>query len=327
MDELLAKYMIGEATPAEMELVVQWVKESEYNKKYFAHFKLIWETSKELKTESKIDVAASWEEFKKIRQNATQQSAVAQQPGAVIRPLNGTFRWMKIAAIWVSVVGIAGLIYTFWYSGEPKLITLQSYNTITTDTLSDGSVITLNKNSVITYPEEFTGNTRSVRLINGEAFFSIAHDHSKPFLVHLNDAVVKVVGTSFNISNNKTAAEIIVETGIVEVIREKVIIRLKPTEKAAIDYKSGAVTRGLSKDNFYNYYRTKEFVANQTPLWRVVEVLNAVYQVNIQIPDQALANRTLTTTLRLGALEPNLELIATTFKVQIVHQAGKIIIR
>ena len=327
MDELLAKYMIGEATAAEMEFVVQWARESEYNKKYFADFQLIWETAKTLKTESNLDVEASWTEFKQLRDNKDDLLAANTGPQlGKIKPLNGFTRWIKIAAMWIAVVGIAASLYTFLH-GEPELLTLQSYNSVKTDTLSDGSVITLNKNSIIRYPAKFTGNFRVIRLVSGEAFFSIAHDRSKPFVVYLNNAVVKVVGTSFNIKNSKTKAEIIVETGIVEVIRNKVVIRLRPAEKLAIDDASGSVLKGLSKDNFYNYYRTKEFVANKTPLWRIIEVLNEVYKVDIRIADKELANRTLTTTLRLGDLDSNLDLIANTFKVHIVRESGQIIIQ
>ncbi|WP_442590798.1 FecR family protein [Pedobacter sp. AW31-3R] len=328
MDELLAKYMMGEASPEEMELVAKWLEESEYNEKYFAHFKLIWETAESLKTKSNLDVEQSWEEFKQLTQQAEKGPAQNRYPMAASGTSKGSLvHWIRIAAIWVCVVGISALLYTFLRPGAPELLTLETFDEVKTDTLSDGSVLTLNKNSVLTYPATFTGNTRELRLISGEAFFSIAKDPSKPFLVQLDHAVVKVVGTSFNIRKGKKKAEVIVETGIVEVIRKKVVVRLQPAEKVEIDYTTGELKKGLSKDNFYNYYRTKEFVANKTPLWRVAEVLNEVYKVNIQIPDRTLANRTLTTTLKLGPLDPILDLLASTFNVHIIHQSGQIIIK
>jgi transmembrane sensor len=328
MDELLAKYMMGEATPAEMELVAQWRKEGEYNEKYFAHFQLIWKTAKNLQKESHLDVEDSWAEFRQLRVKAIPNPAVKFIHTEVKDNfINSYAQWLKMAAVWVSIISLVALWYTFTHTAEPGMLQLQSFNTVKTDTLPDGSVITLNKNSVLSYPEQFKGNTREIALLKGEAFFKIAHNHTKPFIVHLNDAVVKVVGTSFNIRHSKVDAEVIVETGIVEVISKKVTIRLQPKEKAEIDYQSGTITKGLSKDNFFNYYRTNEFVANQTPLWRIVEVLNAVYQVNILVPDPVLANRTLTTTLRLGALDPILDVIANTFNVRIVREPGKIIIK
>ncbi|MDQ2657022.1 MAG: FecR domain-containing protein [Bacteroidota bacterium] len=68
-----------------------------------------------------------------------------------------------------------------------------------TVTLSDGSVVRLNAESSIAYPEQLTSSeTRSVQL-SGEAFFDVARDETKPFVIHSGDLVTTVLGTSFNI--------------------------------------------------------------------------------------------------------------------------------
>ncbi|MET1053944.1 MAG: FecR domain-containing protein [Pedobacter sp.] len=326
MEEILIKYVIGEATAAEEEQVSGWLKENKSNVQQFEHFRLIWETSKTLQTESILDEELSWQEFKAIV-NEAQADAKPDLPAGKLEKQKKPVRWMQMAAVWVLIAGAALVWFTQYYQAKAELITLQSFDTVKTDTLADGSIITLNKNSVAVYPEKFTGNTREMKLLSGEAFFNVAHNREQPFIVHINDAAVRVVGTSFNIRNNKTKAEVIVETGIVEVSRKKVTIRLRPTEKVDIDYGTGKFKKGITKDTFYNYYRTKEFVALKTPLWRVVEVLNEVYKVDIQIPDQVLANRKLTTTLRLGSLDPILEVIAIAFNAHIVHEGDKIIIQ
>lgn len=319
MDELLAKYLLGEATNDEMQAIDEWVKTSEDNLKYFTHFKLIWETSELLKIESNLDADESWAEFKQL--------ANKNQPSAGIRPLRRPVSWMKMAAIWLLVLGIAGILYTVIKPGKPNMLTLQTTDKVKTDTLADGSIITLNKHSVITYPEKFVGNNREISLNKGEAFFDIAHDPSKPFLIHINDAVVKVVGTSFNIKTSDSKTEVIVESGIVQVIRKKVIIRLTPKERADIDYGSVTIKKGLSTDQLYNYYRTDQLVADKTPLWRVVEVLNEAYNANIVIADKKLGLRPLTTTFNIGSLDRNLQIISETFNVHIVRKGNKIIIQ
>ena len=311
--------MLGEATAAEIEVVDQWVFASEDNLQYFTHFKLIWEASRGLKIESSLDIDESWAEFKQLTQKH-------DQPVAVIRRLTAYREWMNIAAVLIAILGVMGLFYTFLHPGDPKMITLQTYQSVRVDTLSDGSVITLNKNSVLSYPKEFKGGTREVRLTSGEAFFSIAHNKAQPFIIHINDAMVKIVGTSFNIKNNSSRAEIIVETGIVQVIHRKVVVRLKPKEKADIDYHTGKIIKGSSTDILYNYYRTQELAANKTPLWRVVQVLNGIYHVNIEIADKKVANRLLTTTFKVDSLDRILNVISETFNVRIVHQPHRIII-
>jgi hypothetical protein len=68
MDKLLVKYMQGEAKLSEMQAIDQWIIASEHNLKYFTHFKLIWDISKLLKIESRIDTEKAWQEFKQWQQ-------------------------------------------------------------------------------------------------------------------------------------------------------------------------------------------------------------------------------------------------------------------
>ena len=63
--------------------------------------------------------------------------------------------------------------------------------------LSDGSIIVADAGSEIRYPTEFT-TTRDIYL-KGEAYFQVAHDSERPFIVHANQAVVQVYGTKFNV--------------------------------------------------------------------------------------------------------------------------------
>lgn len=316
MDGLLAKYMLGEATPAEKETIDQWLQGSELNQRYFKHFKLIWENAASLKTESSLDPDQSWEEFKKL----------AGQPAMpVVRPLKAGVPWLRMAAIWLAVFSAAGLLYTVLKPGKPNMLMVQTGDKVKIDTLSDGSVITLNRNSALTYPDRFTGGTRAVKLNRGEAFFSVAHDKSKPFIITVNDLKVQVVGTSFNIKRTGTATEVIVETGIVQVSRQKVVIRLKRKEKVNAD--SGGLRKGVSTDELYNYYRTQEFVANKTPLWRIVQVLNEAYKVNIVIADKRIAQMPITTTFKTNSLNQSLNLIRETLNVRIIRKPKIIIIQ
>ncbi|MBS7563736.1 FecR domain-containing protein [Mucilaginibacter sp. Bleaf8] len=320
MDELLTKYILGEATLSEKHWVEEWLAVSEDNRRYFKHFKLIWDTSKELKVQSSLDPDVSWHEFKQlVAKQEPQQDAPVKQ----LNPL----RWVRIAAVWLIVAGIAVGIYTLWKPQKEEMLTLQAINEAKTDTLSDGSVITLNKGTVLTCPRVFAGNVRNVELKKGEAFFDIAHNKQKPFIISINDVKVRVVGTSFNIKNMNAVTEVIVETGVVQVIRKKVVVKLTPAEKLWIDSGTGKYHKQAANDKLYNYYRTNEFVADKTPLWRVAEVLSAAYHVKITVPDKKLANMLLNTTLLYGNLEQNLEVIRETYRVRINKKGDHIFIQ
>lgn len=317
MDELLTKYMLNETTPVENETINRWLSENENNRKYFDHFKLIWDTSRELKIESKLDPDASWAEFKELAQSRSGASAK-------VRPLNAANRWLKIAAIWLVILGSAGILYSVFKPAKAVMLTLQSGSIVRKVTLSDGSLITMNKNSVLNYPDKFTGDTREISL-KGEAFFDVAHDKSKPFMIHVNDVVVKVVGTSFNIKATGPNTEVIVETGVVQVIQQEIVVKLKPKEKASVQ--AGRMQKSSSQDELYNYYRTQKFLANNTPLWRLVDVLNEAYHANIVIDNKKLANRVITTTFKADSLDRILGLISKTLNVEIIKKPHLIIIK
>lgn len=85
----------------------------------------------------------------------------------------------------------------------------------------DGSVITLNTDSHIEV--DFTEGQRDVRLLKGEALFSVAHDEKRPFLVFANDGIVRAVGTEFSVHLTKDAIDVLVSEGSVE------LSTLKPT--------------------------------------------------------------------------------------------------
>jgi len=320
MDELLIKYILKEASPAEIKTIEEWIAESEWNSKYFAQFKMIWETSLSVKVESNLDEDKSWKEFKQLTEKREEKHPeIVQLPGK-------SFYWMKIAAVLLVLCSISIVLFNYLKSGEEVMLSLQTTDQSRTDTLPDGSVVTLNKNSLLYYPKNFKGDQRLVTLQQGEAFFTVAHDQRKPFTISVKDIKVRVVGTSFNIRSAAALTEVIVETGIVQVTRKKVVIKLTPKEKVSIDSRSGAYKKSFSPDLFYNYYRTNEIITNNTPLWRVAEVLNEIYHVDIVIPDRKKAALQLSTTLHYGQLENNLNIICQTLNLRVHRQKNKIMI-
>src|SRR4029077_14541011 len=91
--------------------------------------------------------------------------------------------------------------------------------------LSDGSRVTMQPHSVLHYARKFSTDKREVYL-QGEAFFRVAKNPSKPFLVYYNNLVTKVLGTSFNVNTNALTGniEVSVKTGRVQVYENKQLI-------------------------------------------------------------------------------------------------------
>ncbi|MEM7191049.1 MAG: FecR domain-containing protein [Pseudomonadota bacterium] len=81
--------------------------------------------------------------------------------------------------------------------------------------LADGSTVTLGARTQISV--DMTGETRKIALHRGEAYFAVQSDAERPFAVQVDDALVTVVGTEFNVSQREDGFVVAVAEGIVDV--------------------------------------------------------------------------------------------------------------
>lgn len=117
-------------------------------------------------------------------------------------------------------------------------------------TLPDGTVVTLNSATSITYPERFGDSIREVYM-DGEAYFDVTRDPQHPFIIHANKMNIRVLGTSFNVKSyqNEPLSEASLISGSVEVTlndRPSDRIILKPKEKLIVQ-NSGTFRRPVNK--------------------------------------------------------------------------------
>ena len=317
-DELLVKYLLDEASVVERDAVDRWINAKPENKKYFNHFQLIWETSKQFVVPSTVNADDAWRRFQ-------QRAEQASKKPAVVKKMNSGRSWMRAASIAVLVAGVAALTYFLSDRFSTPVIVASSASPVK-DTLPDGSFVTLNKNSSISYEKKFKGNQREVQL-KGEAFFTVTPDKKKPFVINVNDITVTVVGTSFNIKGLGGKTQVVVETGVVRITKNRQTIDLRPGEKLVTDKADTAMRKEEVTDQLHRYYRTKEFVCDRTPLWKLVEVLNDAYDVNIIIGNNQIRSLPLTTTFYNESLDKILSIIEQTFQISVERKDGKIILQ
>ena len=110
-------------------------------------------------------------------------------------------------------------------------------------TLPDGSIVTVGARSEIDVT--FTDGARRVGLISGEAFFDVAPDAERPFIVQAGATEVQVLGTQFDVSRSEDRVRVAVLEGVVEVIHAAAETLARSGESPAAPSDSGAVTRVL----------------------------------------------------------------------------------
>ncbi|MCK5470978.1 MAG: FecR domain-containing protein, partial [Cyclobacteriaceae bacterium] len=153
--------------------------------------------------------------------------------------------------------------------------------------LPDGSTAWLNAESTITYPERFDTEKRVVTL-NGEAFFDVTKDPSKPFIVQTENIDVTVLGTTFNVRNyhNERKTDVALESGEVLVetsgLKEGKYI-LSPGEGISMNKKSGEI--GLYEVDPKSAYQWKDGVIyfNKANFDEVINKLSRWYGVEFII--------------------------------------------
>jgi ferric-dicitrate binding protein FerR (iron transport regulator) len=318
-DDLLVKYLVGEADANESAEVQHWLDIDENNRKYYNDFQKIWDDSLHVvANKNTVNVDAAWERM---------QNRMHKTTDVPVRSISksNSYSWIRIAASFV----IIGMITYLGYALFGNRITqeeLVATTSVINATLPDGTNVTLNKNSSLAYTSRFEGNTRPVSM-KGEVFFNVAHNKQKPFIIKVNDVTVKVVGTSFNVKNRNGKTTVEVETGIVKVSKKSDSVELRKGEKVIIDDMQPELIKGTNKDKLYGYYHDNELVCNETPLQELVDALNEIYDVNIIIEDPVLKEKQINTTFKDQSLGQILNVVSETFRVKVVRKNGQIIIK
>jgi transmembrane sensor len=182
-------------TAAEQQAFDVWLRQDPRHRRAYEEFGRVWGT---------LDGLAEAKRDEKIA-TFTHAGMTQQHP-----PRR---RWWWAAAAMVAVV--AGGV-TWLQRGREVQTLATAVGQQRTVTLADGSIVALNTNTIV--ETELGGQTRQIYLRKGEAYFQVAHDRSRPFFVHAGDALVRAVGTQFDVRLRADQhVDITVDEGRVEV--------------------------------------------------------------------------------------------------------------
>ena len=181
-------------------------------------------------------------------------------------------------------------------------------------TLSDGTRIRLDSGSTLQYPETFSGDNRTVSL-NGEGYFEVAYHAEKPFVIYANQAVVKVLGTQFNVRAWRSEQRI-----IVAVAEGKVSLGPEGRGQEAVEIVMGQTStlpengppsepRSVDIEKHLGWMHHEAFF-DSAPLHEILYQLERWYNVRFVLEDTSIAAEQLTLHIQAQSLDDVLELIA-----------------
>lgn len=212
---ILIRYFQGECSEEEKERIRQWLESKEDNKKQFINERIRFDASL-IVDESKISIRHSLSKKKSLR-------TLFKTVAAILLLIGSSY----LFSLYQSTSRNSSLLHINVPAGSRTSVTLP-----------DGSLVWLNSNTTLSYPNLFLGKKRTVEL-DGEAYFEVVKDNKKAFIVKTGNRSIEVLGTTFNVEAyaKKTAFRVSLFTGKVKIYADEKksdCVYLNPGEAAEL---------------------------------------------------------------------------------------------
>ena len=269
MDELLQKYIAGNASEKESQRIMEWLREDEQH-------------LREYKRQRKLYDITLWQTKSPVDIQQEKKDPLRRVLDVIVR----------IAAVIVFTVAT-----TYFYTHHVLQDKEENMQTVVVPAgqhaelyLADGTHVWLNSGSRLTFPGRFSKKVRHVEL-DGEGYFKVSSNIKQPFIVGTNRCNIRVLGTEFNVLayEKDSIWETALLEGAVEILQKKSevsLMKLKPGDMARLSKNQ------LTKEKIHttDYFRWKEGLIcfNDISLRDIMEKLKLYYDVNFVINNQQI---------------------------------------
>ena len=302
--ELIEKYFDGNITDAEIKKLSDWIKNDR-------HLQNWWEEEFS-KSDAGINPVLRDKLFARIKE----QTQGKEETQGKENPRTIRMNPWKWAAAIVLPICIAFFTYYLVDSsqtvGAPFIVKADKGDKATIE-LPDGTNVVLNSASQLSYLNNFGENGRRVQL-NGEAYFKVAHDGKRAFIVQVGDLEVKVLGTSFNVSAYEDAKDVTVVLleGKVGVYAQKTSHIMKPGDKIEYNKATHKITATQVHPNDYIEWTKGNMYFEKESLENIMKTLSRIYDVEIRFDSNKLPNEYFTGTIPGGGIQNALNILMLT---------------
>ncbi|HEY4788396.1 MAG TPA: FecR domain-containing protein [Bacteroidales bacterium] len=291
--QLLAKYFSGNCTEEEKLQIERWKAVNTSNEMIFQEYRDLWERSK--KDESRFNPDVD-EALNRIYTQLGMEGSATP-----VRVVSLSYYIKRVAAVLLIAVGL-WLVYTELhqkFAVEPfvEVATLQGEKKMVV--LPDSSHVWLNSQSKLKYEAKFVKKERKV-ILEGEAYFEVTRNRSKPFVIEAGNSLTTVLGTAFNLRARKgeSVIEVTVTEGKVAFRGKEMVkqVKLLPGDKGILDLDKKQLELVKNRDPNFLAWKTGKLVFRNVPLSLVVSKLTDFYGRNIMVEDDSKADIPFTST-------------------------------
>ncbi|MFH1766376.1 MAG: FecR domain-containing protein [Gemmatimonadota bacterium] len=309
MDEVLLRFLRGATTRAEDDQVTTWLQESPDNE---AHQRALEEIlSLARSQDAGVDPGKPPVATELIRRAERSRPPAARAHR--LRPPAWAIAPLAVAAT-VAFVALGLLGYGRWgpdrddtQLAAAELMTGAGEST--TVRMSDGSVIRLGPESRLQVMPD--GSGRQVVLV-GRAFFAVTPDEKRPFSVHTPSGSMRVLGTRFQVESNVEDMRLVVVEGSVVLATSGSEVEVRTGEMTQVQSgRMGIVREAPGLAELSSEWMGQFLVFQRTPLTRVAKEIEEIYNVEVQILDVDLGEKTLTMWFSSRPLEDVLTVVCS----------------
>lgn len=249
-----------------------------------------------------------------------------------IKPGPAIQHWFRYAAIIILSFVLGALL--IYLSGvrfhEPGMASISSpRGQITSLKLFDGSTVWLNSESTIRYSSDFNTGNREV-YVEGEAYFEVTRDEKRPFVVHLENSQVNVLGTSFNVKAYPGSGQVeaVLMEGKIGFTGNNQSVVLEPCERLVFTFRNGEIVKDrVDLEKTLAWKKGKYYYSNEK-LSAIILQLQRWYDVEFVFDGNELSRYNFTGVIdHEKSIQYNLKLIELTNKVHVQFEGDKIIIQ
>ena len=312
----LARYLSGEMEDEDRREFEKYIAGEEENSKLIQTMKKQWKSIGGYQEPEAPDAIKAWD---KLHARLVEEQLIPDQRIVAGNILRG--KLIRIAAVFLVVLCTGAILFWSVNTHQPKvdMVQLNTANEPNTliKTLGDGSIIYLAQNSLFSFPREFAPGQRNVEL-KGEAFFDIAPNPNKPFIIETDEALIEVLGTAFNVkTQNGSNFELFVDRGKV-----KVTLKNNPSKSELViaGEKITSVNNSIVKSNHSIYgfpaWYTRRMRFKDESLQNIFRVLNRNFNTTFVTANPEVGNRRLTDTFDNESEEAMTELICLSLNLK-----------
>jgi ferric-dicitrate binding protein FerR (iron transport regulator) len=314
-DEILFKYVAGQTNSDETKAVQQWMLESEARKKELARLKNIWIISG---LENEIDQQDKQKEIERIWNLIRQMNPGKKEKTRRINLL----RFAAGIALLIGISGTVGYFISNSRSNSKPVYTeiFVPKGERSTVILPDGSTVQLNSDSHLKYTAAMSSGKRQINL-EGEGFFQVRHDESRPFVVETPSVKIEVLGTSFNVSSypNDSLTTTYLQSGKVKITDQKGDgIQLSPEEAFVFNRITQESQKIKIQDKRFTDWTQGILTVNGETIGELAKKLERRFNITINFGDQDVKNHVYSGSIKDEDLNTLLE--ALTFASSIDYQ-------